>query len=52
MSNRVPFGTGRAILEAFQNKKVWQKLIILNFLLKEWVDNIKRQDLFMMSFQN
>ena len=45
MSNRVPFGTGRAILEAFQNKKDLTKTY--NFksfeVLKEWVDNIKRQ---------
>ena len=45
MSNRVPFGTGRAILEAFNNKK--DLSLTYNFksfeVLKEWVDNIKRE---------
>ena len=44
-SNRVPFGTGRAILEAFNNKK--DLSLTYNFksfeVLKEWVDNIKRE---------
>ena len=45
VSNRVPFGTGRAILEAFQNKK--DLTLTYNFksfeVLKEWVDNILKE---------
>jgi len=45
MSNRVPFGTGRAIIEAFENKK--DLTLTYNFksfeILKEWIDNIKKQ---------
>ena len=45
ISNRVPFGTGRAILEAYHNKK--DLSLTYNFksfeVLKEWVDNIKRE---------
>ena len=46
VSNRVPFGTGRAILEAFiKDKNLYLTYDFKIFIeLKKWVDKIKKQD--------